>query len=70
MATVEAIQAELSPQGLGTQIVIEKQFTVGTTDTFFCRGGVVAVGKARWCPTTNTDTAAQQATAITAAMVA
>lgn len=70
MATVAEIQAQLSPQGLLTQIVIEKKFTSGTTDTFFCRGGVVAPGKAKWCATTNTDSAATQATAITTQMTA
>lgn len=68
MATVADIQAELDPQGLGTRITIVKQFSVATTDTFYCVGGVDAVGKAKWCETTNTDTAAQQASSITTAM--
>lgn len=70
MATVIAIQAELDPQGYGNQIKILKQFTVSTKDTFYCLGGQVRPGLARWCETTNTDTAAQQATAITNAMTA
>lgn len=70
MATVAEIQAELDPQGYGKLINIEKKFTVSTTDTFFCIGGIGLAGRARWCATTNTDTAAQQATAITAAMEA
>jgi hypothetical protein len=68
MATVAQIQAQLDPQGLNTKIVIVKQFTVSTTDTFYCTGGVVAPGKAKWVTTTNTDTAAQQATSITTGM--
>jgi hypothetical protein len=70
MATVIAIQAELDPQGYGNQIEILKQFTVGTTDTFYCLGGQVRPGRARWCEATNTDSAAQQATSITNAMIA
>lgn len=70
MATVEAIQAELDPQGTNTKIRIIKKFTVSTTDTFYCLGGVVVPGRARWCAATNTDTAAQQATSITNAMTA
>ena len=68
MATVAQIQAQLDPQGLGTKIRILKQFRVTTTDTWYCVGGVVAVGKARWVTSTNTDTAAQQATSITTGM--
>jgi hypothetical protein len=70
MATVVEIQTQLDAQGTNKKIVIEKKFTVGTTDTFFCTGGVVVPGRARWCATTNTDSAAAQATAITNAMVA
>lgn len=71
MATVAAIQAQLDAQGFGKQIVIQKQFTVTTTDTFYCDPGLVGVaGRNRWVSTTNTDTAAQQATAITSAMTA
>lgn len=68
MATVAEIQAQLNTEGLLTGIVIEKQFTVGTTDTFFCRGGVTAPGQTKWCSTTNTDSAATQAAAITTQM--
>lgn len=68
MATVAAIQAELDPQGLNTKILILKKFTVSTTDTFYCLGGTVAVGKAKWVETTNTDSAATQAAAITTGM--
>ncbi len=70
MATVAEIQAQLDSQGTGKKISILKKFTVATTDTFYCLGGVVAPGKAKWCPTTNTDSAATQATAITNAMTA
>lgn len=70
MATVAAIQTELDTQGFGRKIKIIKKFTVGTTDTFYCLGGLVRPGRARWCAATNTDTAAQQATSITSAMTA
>jgi len=70
MASVAEIQAELDPQGFGNQIKILKQSTVSTTDTFYCLGGQVRVGRARYIDTTNTDSAATQAAAITAGMVA
>lgn len=70
MATVAEIQAQLDAQGTNKKIVIEKKFTVGTTDTFFCTGGVVAPGRARWCNTSNVASAATQAASITTAMTA
>lgn len=68
MATVAQIQAQLDPQGLNTEIVIIKQFTVSTTDTWYCTGGVIAHGQARWVTSTNTDSAALQAASITTGM--
>ena len=68
--TVAAIQAQLDSQGTGKKIRILRKFTVTTTDTFYCVGGVVAPGKAKWVSTTNTDSAATQATAITTGMTA
>jgi len=70
MATVAEIQAQLDTQGTGKKIRIEKKFTVSTTDTFFCTGGVVAPGRARWCATNNAASAAVQAASITTAMTA
>ena len=70
MATVAEIQAQLDTQGFGNQIKILKQSTVTTTDTFYCLGGQVRPGRARYIDTTNTDTAANQATAITNGMIA
>lgn len=70
MATPVEIQAELDPQGYGNQIQILRKFTVTTTDTWYCIGGQVRPGLARWVTSTNTDTAAQQATSITNGMTA
>ena len=70
MATVDQIQAQLDPQGYGNRIKIMKQFTVSTTDTWYCDGGQVRPGLSRWVTSTNTDTAAQQATSITNGMTA
>lgn len=70
MATVAAIQAVLDPNGYGNKTEILKQNTIGTTDYFYCTGGVDYPGKAKWCLTTNTDSAATQAAAIQAAMAA
>ena len=71
MATVVAIQTALDAQDIGTKIRIEKHIPKGvdaTTDLFFCIGGTVYPGRARWVSATNTDTAAQQATSITSGM--
>lgn len=74
MATVAAIQAQLDTQGFGKKITIVKQFTVGTTDTWYCVAGTgvsgLVAGRNRWVTSTNTDTAAQQATSITNGMIA
>lgn len=67
MATVAQIQAQLDAQGTAKKIRIVKQHSAGTTDTWYCTGGVVTP-KARWVTSTNTDTAAQQATSITTGM--
>lgn len=68
MATVAEIQAELDPQGTNKRLFLQTKFTVGTTDTWFCLGGVVRPGAAKWVTSTNTDNAATQAAAITSAM--
>lgn len=68
--TVAAIQAALDPQGFDKKIVLIKRFRVGATDTWYATGGIVAPGKAKWVTSTNTDTAAQQATSITTGMTA
>lgn len=65
MATVAQIQAQLDSQGIGKKITIEKKFTVGTTDSWYVVANTVRQGKAGWVKSTNTDTAAQQATSIT-----
>ena len=70
MATVAEIQAVLDPQGIGTRTRIVKQNTITTTDYFYCTGGVDYEGKAKWCLTTNTDSAATQAAAIQTQMAA
>lgn len=71
MATVAEIQAQLDPQGTAKRISILKQqakSASATVDTFYCLGGVFYAGRARWINTTNTDSAAQQATSITTGM--
>ena len=71
MATVASIQAALDTQGTNKKLLILKQqpkSTGATTDSFYVLGGTVYAGRARWVSTTNTDTAAQQATSITNAM--
>lgn len=68
MATVAEIQAQLDPQGTNTKLRLIKKFTVSTTDTWYCLGGVVRAGAAKWVTSTNTDSAATQASAITTQM--
>lgn len=70
MATPAEIQIELDPQSTNTKLLLQTKFTVSTTDTWFCLGGTVRPGAAKWVTSTNTDTAAQQATSITNAMTA
>lgn len=72
MATALEIQAELDAGATMKIINIEKQLPNGvstTSDLFFCTGiGRPYTGHSRWCATTNTDTAANQAAEIIAAM--
>lgn len=70
MATPAEIQAQLDPQGTNRKLLLQTKFTVGTTDTWYCLGGTVRPGRAKWVTSTNTDSAAQQATSITNAMTA
>ena len=65
MATVAEIQAQLDPQGTNMKLLLIKKFTVSTTDTWYCLGGTVRPGAAKWVTSTNTDSAAAQATSIT-----
>lgn len=72
MATVAEIQAQLDPQGTKKKILILRQHKAtpaATTDLWYCTGGQVTP-RARWVTSTNTDTAAQQATSITSGMTA
>lgn len=71
--TVAAVQLALDAQSTNKKIRILKKFTVSTTDTFYCVAGIhvgVKHGLARWCSTTNSDSAATQAAAIVSAMQA
>ena len=73
MATLAEINAQLDSQGTGRSIRILKhapKAVDATTDQFLCLGMSGAyVKKTRWINTTNTDTDAQQATAIQNGMV-
>lgn len=66
--TVEAIQLKLDAQSTNKKIRILKKFTVATVDTFYCIGGVVYPGQAKWVSTVNTNTASAQAVAVASAM--
>lgn len=68
--SVAGIQAELDPTATGRKIVVVKQSTQGTTEQYYCTGGVDAPGKARWTSVAVGDSDATKAAAITAAMLA
>lgn len=72
MATVAAIQAQLDATGRGATIVSGPLFTTsGTKDQFLVRGGAdLTIGRARkvLVEVNRGDTAAQQATAMLAAL--
>ena len=73
MATLAEINAQLDAQGTGRSIRILKhapKAISSTVDQFLCLGMSGAyVKKTRWINTTNTDSDAQQATAIQDGMV-
>lgn len=68
MATTAEIQAQLNNvDGSGAQIVKSDQ-AGGTTSHFYVLGKGQFGGRARWCDTTASDSAATQAASITTAM--
>ncbi len=68
--TPAAVQAQLGTSPFSPQILRADQTVTATVAQYLVRGGVTAAGRAKWCQTTNTDTAAQPATAINAALLA
>lgn len=67
-AAVTDIQAALDTYGKGIKI-IKSDTLSASVDSFLCTGGTEAPGRQRWCNTTSSQTAAQQATAIRAVML-
>ena len=68
--TPAAVQAVLGTSIYSPQIIRSDQTNTATLGAYYVRGGSSHPGRVRWCPVTNTDTAADQATAILAALAA
>lgn len=73
MATVKEIQDAIDATASGAQITAGPLFTASATiDTYACRGGAATGGRVnrRLVNTTRADSAATQAAAINAALIA
>ena len=66
--TPEQVQVQLGTDVGSPKILRAEQTLAPTVAGYLVCGQVVVPGRTRWCTTTNTDTAAQQATAILAAL--
>lgn len=65
VVTPNEVQAALGTDVHSPRILSSLQITDGATAAaYYVTGGATVPGRARWCATTNTDTAADQATAI------
>jgi hypothetical protein len=63
--TPDAVQDVLGRTGREAQIQQSDQIeSVATTGAYYVVGNQSAPGRARWCPITNTDSAATQAASI------
>ena len=67
--TPAAVQAALGTDQGSPKILRSEQITDGSTaGAYLVNGAATVPGRVRWCAVTNTDTAANQATAILAAL--
>lgn len=67
--TPEAVQVALGVDVGSPKILRAEQITDGSTaGAYLVSGQAVVAGRTRWCAVTNTDTAADQATAILAGL--
>jgi hypothetical protein len=67
--TPAAVQAQLSTELLGPKILIADEGAGGTQQRWYVQGGTTYPGVTKWCVTTASQTAAQQATAIAASLL-
>lgn len=70
MATPAEIQAQLDPTELGAKILrsVHAEDQATDYDNHYVQGGIGYAGRCLWVATTASESAADQATAITAAM--
>lgn len=69
VVTPDAVQAALGTDVGSPKILKSEQITDGSTaGAYYVDGQATVGGRARWCAVTNTDSAANQATAILAAL--
>lgn len=69
VVTPAAVQAALGTDVGSPKILRAEQITDGSTaGAYLVDGAVTVAGRVRWCAVTNTDSAANQATAILAAL--
>lgn len=68
--TPAAVQAQLGTDVGSPRILIADEGGGGTEQRWYVQGGSTYPGRAKWIPTTASQTAAQQATAITTALLA
>lgn len=67
--TPDAVQAALGTDQGSPRILKAEQITDGSTaGAYLVQGGATVSGRTRWCAVTNTDTAANQAVSILAAL--
>jgi len=67
--TTAEVQTALGVAQGSPRILRAEQTVTATVAHYLIQGGAVYPGVTRWCATTNTDTAAAQATAILAVLV-
>ena len=67
MATPGAVQAELDTTGSGARIM-QTAYDDATYTSYYVTGRADVPGRRRWCTCTTADSAADQATAILAAL--
>lgn len=70
MATIAEIQTQLGNTGKGARIVRTIMGTTAGIDQHYVIGGVGHAGRCRWILTTQADSAATQAAAIVAGLIA
>lgn len=69
MSTTAAIQALINTGAVGKEVKIIREVAVGTTTSYYCQPVRDPKTRPRWVDVTNTDTDANNAAAILAALI-